>query len=108
MSDVRILRERQESLASAVRRFGAAGGHDSEVALVQTKGEDGYPTAAPAFYACTPLKIDGIEVEGADVTFTADPSRVVMAFNLGSRVPPIGTRLIIHSSGGRWAFRYDG
>jgi hypothetical protein len=108
MSDVRVMRDRQEAAASAVRRLAAASSHASEAAMVQTKAAATYPIVASAYYACTPLRIDGPETEGASVTFTGDSSRTIMAFNLGSKPPPVGTKLIIHSSGGRWAFRYDG
>ncbi|WP_337176949.1 hypothetical protein [Paludisphaera sp.] len=108
MTDARVMRDRQASVASAARRLDDASGQHSGAALVQTKAVGAYPAAASAYYACTPLRIDGPETEGAAVTFTGDPSRIIMALNLGSRIPPVGTRLIIHSSGGRWAFRYDG
>ncbi|OJW18801.1 MAG: hypothetical protein BGO49_17410 [Planctomycetales bacterium 71-10] len=108
MSDARVMRGRQEDAASAVRRQTSAGLHGSEAVLVQTMARGNYPTIASAFYACTPLRIDGPETEGASATFSVDSSRTIMALNLGSKSPPVGTKLIIHSSGGRWAFRYDG
>ena len=80
----------------------------SEAALVQTKAAGSYPTNANAFYACTPLRVDGAEVEGAPVAFVPEPSRTIFAYNLGSKVPPAGTKAVAHSCGGRWTFRYDG
>jgi hypothetical protein len=108
MSDVRIMRERQEIIASTSLRLEPAGSHGPEAALVQTTVTGSYPVTASTFYACTPLRIDGAEIEAAAVTFTGDPTRTIMALNLGSKIPPVGTKFIIHSCGGRWAFRYDG
>lgn len=108
MSEIRIIRGRQEAASSAVRRLADSHSQASEVALVQTKIATDYPTVASAYYACAPLRVDGPETEGAAVTFTGDSSRTIMAFNLGSKAPPVGTKLLIHSSGGCWAFRYDG
>jgi hypothetical protein len=87
----------------------AAPGEDgSEAALVQTKSAGAYPTIASAFYACSPVRLQGSEVEGAGVTFVPDSSRTIFAFNLGTKAPPLGTKLIAHACGGRWTFRYDG
>lgn len=108
MSDARVMRSRQEDTASAVRRQTAVGLYGSEAVLVQTTASGNYPKAASAFYACSPLRIDGPETEGAGAAFSVDSSRTIMALNLGSKAPPVGTKLIIHSSGGRWAFRFDG
>lgn len=108
MPDARVMRGRQEDAASAARRSIADGHHGSEAVLAQTKVRGTYPSVASAVYACTPLRIDGTESEGSGATFSADDSRTIMAFNLGSKAPPVGTKLIVHSCGGRWAFRYDG
>lgn len=108
MSDARVMRCRQEDTASAARRTASAGHHSSEAMLVQTHVRGTYPAVASAFYACSPLRIDGSETEGASASFTADPSRSFLALNLGSKVPPVGTKLIVHAGGGRWTFRYDG
>jgi len=76
--------------------------------LAQTRVAVSYPTGATAFYACSPLQVDGPEIEGAAATFTQDSSRIIYAFNLGTQVPPVGTQIIAHACGGRWVFRYDG
>ena len=67
-----------------------------------------YPTTAGVYYACNPELLSGAETEGATPTFTADTGTVVYVLNLGTQIPPNGTKLIIHSTGGRWVFRYDG
>ncbi len=108
MMDTRILRERQaDALAAADRLAGFA--HDGGVAiLVQTTAVSAYPTTAGACYGCNPVLVDGLENEGAAASFTADSTRTLYAFNVGSQLPPVGTIVIAHASGGRWAFRYDG
>jgi hypothetical protein len=67
-----------------------------------------YPTAAGQFYACNPEILTGLESEGATPTFTADTITIIYAMNLGTQIPPAGTKLVVHSAGGRWMFRYDG
>lgn len=104
----RILRDRQEAAAAAVRRLGMPGENGSEAVLVQTKAVATYPTIASAFFACTPLQVDGSEVEGTGVTFVPDASRTIFAYNLGTKIPPVGTRLIAHSCSGRWTFLFNG
>ncbi|WP_165068382.1 hypothetical protein [Paludisphaera rhizosphaerae] len=108
MSESRILRDRQEEAEAAFRRLAASGDDGSTAMLVQTKAVATYPTSASAFFACSPLRVDGPEVEGSSASFSADASRTVFAFNLGAKTPPVGTKLLVHSCGGRWTFRYDG
>jgi hypothetical protein len=67
-----------------------------------------YPVAASAYYACNPELLTGPETEGAAATFTADTATIMYAFNVGTAIPPNGTKLVIHGAGGRFCFRYDG
>lgn len=77
--------------------------------LVQTFTKTTYPTTAATEYACHPIsQITGDEAEGASVGFTADSSTTIYALNLGSTVPPSGTKVIAHAVAGRWCFRWDG
>ena len=108
MSNIRIIRDRNEDSASVLRRLASAVDHGSNVALVRTKASSLYPKTAASFFACTPVSIDGTEREGGAVTLSDDGTRTLLAYNLGTKVPPIGTALIVHSCGGRWIFRYDG
>jgi hypothetical protein len=32
----------------------------------------------------------------------------VYALNVGTMIPPVGSRVVASSVGGRWVFRYDG
>jgi hypothetical protein len=108
MNDTRILRQRQAATRYAASRLAPFAEEGAAAVLVQTTTVSAYPTAANAFYACVPVSVDGKETEGATATFTADPTRRLYALNVGSQVPPPGTKIIAHACGGRWSFRFDG
>jgi hypothetical protein len=108
MNDIRILRERQTLIRATSDRIAPFVEDGSVAILAKTTTVSVYPTVPGACYACVPLQVDGPEIEGAAASFTADPSRTLFAFNLGKAVPPVGTKLIATSCGGRWSFRYDG
>jgi len=108
MNHPRILRERQADTREVIDRLVPAPDDGSIGLLAQTQTVASYPTTAQAFYACQPQAVDGPEIEGASALFVPSSSRVVYAFNIGSAVPPVGTRVILHACGGRWVFRYDG
>jgi len=76
--------------------------------VVETVKVGTCPTSANSYFAVRPLSVDGTEREGQSATFEADEDRVFYAANLGSQVPPEGTKLIITSVGGRWCFCFDG
>jgi hypothetical protein len=108
MREPRLLRERQDTRTAAADRRMAPGEAGGLAVLAQTTSLGRYPTTAGACYACTPLRIDGPETEGATPTFAPDASRTIHAFNLGVQVPPVNTKVVLHACGGRWTFRYDG
>jgi hypothetical protein len=108
VNDLRILRERQLAANSALDRSGGQNPYGSAAACVITTTVTTYPTSAAEFYACNPELLTGTETEGTAVTFTADTATVLYAVNVGTAIPPNGTKLVIHSAGGRWVFRYDG
>jgi hypothetical protein len=108
MIDTRILREQQAAVLAAADRAANVAEDGTVAILAQTSTVAAYPTVAGAFYACVPLWADGAEIEGAAASFTALGSRTVYAFNLGSQIPPVGTKIIAHSCGGRWVFQYNG
>ncbi|MFO0892144.1 MAG: hypothetical protein U0790_23775 [Isosphaeraceae bacterium] len=108
MREPRTLRERQQERAAAADRRIAPGEDGGLAVLAQTVAINLYPTAAGACYACVPLQVEGPEEEGAAPSFVADASRTIHAFNLGSQVPPVNTKVILHACGGRWTFRHDG
>lgn len=108
MFDARILRDRQEAALAAADRATTFAEDGSTALLVQTKTAGGYPTSANAYFACSPVRIDGGESEGSAAIFVSDDSRTYFVYNLGSRIPPIGAKLIAQSCSGRWACRFDG
>jgi hypothetical protein len=108
MNDTRILREREAASRAAAFRASPFAEEGAVAVLAQTTAVASYPIAAGVFYACMPLYVDGKETEGSPASFTADPTCTFYALNLGSQVPPPGTKIIAHACGGRWTFRYDG
>jgi hypothetical protein len=109
VNDLRVLRDRQTAASSTLDRSGAAADlYGSAAMCVITTTVSSYPAVAAEFYACNPELLTGSEAEGAVPTFTADTATVVYALNLGTAIPPNGTKLVIHAAGGRWVFRYDG
>ena len=107
-NDARILRERQraqQALADSAndQDFDCAAGY-----LLTTTTVTSYPTSAGAFYASNPTEINGAETEGGAASYVADTAIVVMTLNVGTQVPPNGTRVVAHGVGGRLVFRYDG
>jgi hypothetical protein len=108
VSDSRIERERQKALWGVLDRVAPFVADGSTSLLVTTTVASTYPTAAGAFYASNPTEIDGSEVEGGAAAYTADTTKVIYVLNMGTQVPPVGTRVIVHAVGGRWVFRYDG
>ncbi len=108
MSDSRIERERQKALFGVLDRVAPFAADGTTALLVTTTTVNTYPTAAASFFASNPTEIDGSEVEGGTASYTADASKVVFILNVGTQVPPAGTRVVAHAVGGRWVFRYDG
>ncbi|WP_165221965.1 hypothetical protein [Aquisphaera insulae] len=108
MTDGRILRDRQSERLATSDRLASHAELGSVAILGQTKLVASYPTKVQAFFACSPMEVDGAESEGAIATFAIDASRTIYALNLGTQIPPVGSQVILHSCGGRWTFRYDG
>ena len=76
--------------------------------VVQTFAESTYPTAAASFFACRPVAVASAgAAEGAAASFSTFASDyVIYALNLGSEVPPIGSRHVASRVGAYWVFRY--
>jgi hypothetical protein len=105
---MRTERLRHQDLNDLVDRLDIGGAEGSLAQLLTTVTITTYPTTAGAFYAGNPTYVNGTETEGGVASYSPDPSQVIYAYNLGTTVPPEGTRVIAHAVGGRWAFRYDG
>ncbi len=104
----RIERERQLDLERVVDQIPTGDDGGSAARLVTTTTITTYPTSAAEFYACNPTEIDGNETEGGSASYTTDTDQVIYVLNLGTQIPPTGTRLVAHAVGGRWVARYDG
>ena len=108
MRDARIERERQKALSGALDRVAPFAAEGSAALLVTTTKVNAYPTTAGCFFASNPTEIDGNEVEGGAVSYTADITQIVYVLNVGTQIPSVGTRVVAQAVGGRWVFRYDG
>jgi hypothetical protein len=106
--ETRTLRHRQADLdADADARDGIT--IDCGASLVAvTFAEAAYPTVASAFYACHPVALGGTEDEGQAVTTTTDGTQKLYAANLGTAIPPSGTKVLITLAGNRWEFTWNG
>ena len=81
----------------------------SPTLLAATTTVTTYPTSATAYYACNVQDLLGAETEGAaGVLSAASPTRRVMAYNLGTAIPTVGTLVVLTFVGNRWVFRFDG
>jgi hypothetical protein len=105
---MRVERLRNLALLDSVERMGGLGTEGSPAHLLTTVEIETYPTTANVFYAGNPTYVSGTETEGGAAGYAADASQVIYALNVGTKVPPEGTRVVVHSVGGRWVFRYDG
>lgn len=79
-----------------------------------------YPSIANSYYGIQPVRIKGTEVEGGPATFDDMPGDPILAFNIGSAIPPLaGNPLAVgplaHNTfvevtwvPDRYEFQYDG
>lgn len=106
---MRIERLRQSDLAADLDVLDADDFDGAAAFLAITTSDGAYPTTASAVYAVRFQAVDCAETEGAAATYVddpADPTRY--ALNVGSKVPPSGTRVVVHAAGGRLVFSYNG
>lgn len=104
--ELRLLRERLAVATAAVRREDSASGPTAFVGV--TFAESGYPTTAGVYYAIRPATLSGAEVEGQPAGVSASATGVIHALNLGAKIPPAGTIVLVIQCGDRYAFRFDG
>lgn len=99
--------DRDADLASAID---AEPDYDCDGApsmLLQTFTQTTYPTTAARVYACRPVRATAALTEGATASYVVDSTRTYYAANLGSAIPPSGTRVVAVQRNGSWVFRYD-
>jgi hypothetical protein len=110
MTEADQLRRRQsEILGLADGLANPASAVGGAAVLVRTITRTTYPTVAGRVYAVVPSRVVVTEAEGQTPTFTdAANGDCFYALNLGSAIPPSGTRLVATlTPGGLYAFRYD-
>jgi len=81
---------------------------DCVVAKTTTHSNGSYPSdpANPRVkFAMIAVDIGGDEVEGATATFEPKGA-IFLALNLGSKIPPEGSKVICHRMNGRWTFSF--
>jgi hypothetical protein len=109
MSATRVLRDRAAFLSDSLDRSGDEGPAANAALVGVTVAIKAYPTLPGAFYGITPQRITGTNKEGDPGVFAAEPTPTPMvALNVGTQIPPVGTKIICEAVGGRWVFRYDG
>ncbi len=108
MPESRIERERQTALAGTLDRVVPFAADGSAAILVTTTTVTTYPVTAASFYASNPTEIDGDDIEGGMASYATDTTQIAYVLNVGTQIPPTGTRVVAHAVGGRWVFRYDG
>jgi hypothetical protein len=64
-----------------------------------------YPTVAQACYMVAGAELDGGQAEG-DVPTVNAVYATRPCINLGSKIPPVGTPVLVKPGGGRLVFRY--
>ena len=96
MDEDRILRARHADLAIDADRADMPPSVGGQPLLVQTKTVTSYPTSAGRYYAVTVVDPDGVEGEGNVATFSVR-SVTFYALNIGSAVPPSGTKRLFMS-----------
>lgn len=105
--EAELLRRRLAALEAALDRL-----EDAELAaprsqLCLTTTIASYPTTAGAYYAVQAQRVSGSEAEGGTPTLAAVGPKF-FAYNLGSAVPPSGTKVIVDPVPDGFVFRYDG
>ena len=107
IDDATQLRLADAGVRDALSRLPALSTPGQPSLLAVTKVASSYPKSAQVFFACAPLSVLGTEVEGGPGVLVSGAS-TFFALNLGSAVPPSGTRIVTTFVENRWVFRYDG
>jgi hypothetical protein len=105
--EVRLLRQRLSDLEEEVERLESAASEGEACLVGKTVSQGAYPTAAGRFYALTVQAVTGNETEGSAEALD-DEGGTVLAANLGTAVPPVGTAVAADRVAHRWVFRFDG
>ena len=106
-SELRVLRARVEALEEGLARLAVDEGLTGAARVAVTVSAGSYPTGSGAMkmFAVRGVDVTGTEAEGVVGTETTD-SAVFYAVNVGTGLPPVGTKLIVTQVPNLWAFRY--
>lgn len=99
------LRDDLEELKATVARMGGSG-LQATTFVGRTDVETTYPSSAGRYYLVTPMTMAGDETEGSPWSGTPRSDQGVLAANLGSAVPPLGSTVLVFSVPNRWVFFY--
>lgn len=105
--EARTLRSRVAAIQDAMDRLGSDSSDGNPAMLVETFDDGSYPTTPGKFFAAHPADAGGVEEEDGDVSVPVSGGTVYVAV-LGTKTPPVGTKLMARSIGGRWAAVYNG
>lgn len=72
----------------------------------QAFGEPTYPSTAKSYYRIEKCKVTGTESNGSAVTITG-LGVYIYAYNVGTSIPPLDTKLLVRRPSDGWAFRYS-
>lgn len=100
---LRLDRDDDEATATQAPGPGPAGAI-TRVGITKTVAT--YPTTAGAFYAMQSAGVMGAQVEGGAGIVTGKGD-TWYALNLGSAIPPVGTKVLCTFIKYRWVFRHD-
>jgi hypothetical protein len=107
MSEARTNRNRSIAIDDMADRLAQPNPYVHRSLVVITTTVTAYPTVAQSVYACLQSDPTVAESEGATATY-ANGTGILYALNVGTAVPPPGTRLILEAVKGKWLFRFDG
>lgn len=105
--ELRVLRARVEAAEEALARLADDEGGTGAARVAVTVSLGAYPAGSGSMrmFALHALDVTGAETEGASGV-EAEDDTPFFALNVGSGLPPVGTRVIAVQVPHLWAFRY--
>jgi hypothetical protein len=105
--EISILRRRHDELGDATDERRGLTVNCMPAVVVVTYAKSSYPTVAGSYYACHPVAVSGTESEGSTLVATTDTTQTLYVLNLGTAIPPAGTKVIAHGIAGRWEMTFS-
>lgn len=104
---MRLYRERQADQIDEIPQLPDSSCMGSTSLVVVTTTDGSYPVVAGTWYTVQVTELSGDEKEGGTVSATTPSGTAFYALNLGTAIPPIGTKLVITQLDGIWTFTYN-